>query len=417
MKSTRRIVVLALLAVLYVAAQALVAQDWKCIVYGDTRNNTIYHKEVLASMKKNTADYKFILNVGDVVDHGYTESEWIDWQNTCISFLGGIGQDSVPPMYMSCPGNHDQLLDATGLMLWNKYLPGQKTRYGNDGKFFTFDYQDARFVLLDSEFSPKDGPQRQMLTDALERNPRKWIIVLWHKPIFSYGEKTYQDATNKLWGALLYQRGCDIIANGDAHYYVRTTKLQLNGEKYPPIDTIKGVTIIVTGNGGAPIDVPNPTYDGNSYMIAQYARTNQDYGYTELHFKESTLSVRHIFRNGSVFDQTTLTPNPKYQAPTSTSPEESYLPPQIRQSYPNPFNHTTTIRFSISDVHPVDIVVIDLRGRVVKTLARDVSYPLGEHQIRWNGRDDGGNELAAGVYFFKMRGRGSTEPTKMIMLK
>ena len=47
-------------------------EPWKFIVYGDTRNNPPrrQHSEVLQSIVAITPDYKFIINVGDIVDHG-----------------------------------------------------------------------------------------------------------------------------------------------------------------------------------------------------------------------------------------------------------------------------------------------------------------------------------------------------------
>ena len=417
MKSLAWKIILTALLFSNVTSPLLVAGDWKCILYGDTRNNTTAHKQVLAAMKRDAPTAKFIINVGDVVDYGYTESQWIDWQNSCNTYLGGTGQDSLPPRYMSAPGNHDQLLNTTAMDLWQKYLPGQSQRYGNQGKFFTFDYEDARFIILDSEFSPRETEQYQMLVKALEVNPPKWIIAVWHAPLFSYGEKSYQDALNKLWGTILYQRGCDIIATGDAHYYVRTKKVQLTGDKYPPLNPTNGVTVLVTGNGGASIDVPNYSYDGNSYMIDQYARTNQDFGFTELRFQDSILTLRHIFRTGIVFDQITLRPNPKYATPTSVAGEAGLVPGQLRQNYPNPFNSSTSIRFTVTDESAVDILIYDLNGRLVRTLVEQMALARGEHQMQWDGRDDNSCLLPSGVYFVRMRGITHTQPIKMIMLK
>jgi len=55
----------------------LYAQSWKWVAFGDTRNNKPEHRQVLQSIIANTPDYKFIINTGDVVDHGDIESEWI----------------------------------------------------------------------------------------------------------------------------------------------------------------------------------------------------------------------------------------------------------------------------------------------------------------------------------------------------
>ena len=180
-------------------------QTWQWIAFGDTRNNKSEHKEVLQSMIANTPDYKFIINVGDVVDHGNVLSEWQSWNATTVEVLGSLGQDQIPPKYMATPGNHDATETATGLTNWNTYLPGQLNLYGNEGKFFVFDYENARFVIMDSDKSAMSGAQYTMLLDTIKNNPKTWLFAFWHHPIFDFGEKSYEDEIHDTWGIPLYQ--------------------------------------------------------------------------------------------------------------------------------------------------------------------------------------------------------------------
>lgn len=54
---------------------------------------------------------------------------------------------------MAAPRNYDQVDATDGLINWNNFLPGQAQQYGNDGKYFVFDYENARFVIMNSDVS------------------------------------------------------------------------------------------------------------------------------------------------------------------------------------------------------------------------------------------------------------------------
>jgi hypothetical protein len=87
-------------------------------------------------------------------------------------------------------------------------------------------------------------------------------------------------------------------------------------------------------------------------------------------------------------------------------------------NYPNPFNPTTTIRFSVAQSpSTVKIVVYNLKGQKVKTLI-DTELPAGEHTIVWNGKDDQDKAVSSGMYFVDMDSNGRfTSVKKVILLK
>jgi uncharacterized repeat protein (TIGR02543 family) len=289
---------------------------WKWIAYGDTRTNDAEHRSVLQSIKNNTPDYRFIINVGDDVEDGNSVSLWNAWKAACDQILGGTGQTSVPPKYMTAAGNHE-MLESGGLPNWRTYMSGQVTQFGNDGKYFTFDYEDARFVILYSETST-DPAQKQLLLNAIETNPKKWLFAVWHKPVFDFGVKVYEAGIHQNWGVPLYQNGCDIFFTGHAHQYVRSKKLNLNGQMNPPLDPVNGTVQIITGNGGAPLAAVDENHDGNGYLIAYSFDQNASafYGYTELTVDGDTLFLRHFGASGQVMDQEVYHPNfkPHYGA-------------------------------------------------------------------------------------------------------
>lgn len=394
------------------------ANSWKWIAYGDTRTNDKRHREVLQSIMNNTPDYEFIINVGDVVEDGAETSQWNKWQAACNDILGGTGQDLIPPEYMSAPGNHDNTETTAGLANWNIYLSGQVEQFGNDGKFFVFDYENARFVIMDSDKSEEEGAQLTMLLDAIENNPKTWLFAIWHHPIFDFGEKKYEDKFHDLWGVPLYQAGCDIIFAGHAHYYVRTKKLGLDGELHPPLDPENGTVQVVTGNSGASMDVPVPNHDNNSYMVASYSTHDRQYGYTELSVNDTILHLRHILRDGTIFDEEYLTPNLKTgELFTDEGSNENTIPTSyhMTQNYPNPFNPKTSICYSLPQSNYVRLVVYDIMGHTVSTLVDEIQG-TGTYMIDWEAVDSYGRILPSGIYFYRIQAGAFTKTLKMIIL-
>lgn len=85
-------------------------------------------------------------------------------------------------------------------------------------------------------------------------------------------------------------------------------------------------------------------------------------------------------------------------------------------NFPNPFNPSTTIRFSIPQDSSVKLVVYNIRGQVVKTIVND-TLPKGSHSAFWNGVDDNGRAVSSGVYFYRLQTGNSTLTGKCLLLK
>jgi hypothetical protein len=83
---------------------------------------------------------------------------------------------------------------------------------------------------------------------------------------------------------------------------------------------------------------------------------------------------------------------------------------------PNPFNPSTTVRFELKQAGPVQVVVYNLQGGVVRTLVNE-PYGAGEHSVTWNGRDDGGSPVASGTYFVRFISQGVSSTMKAALIK
>ena len=88
----------------------------------------------------------------------------------------------------------------------------------------------------------------------------------------------------------------------------------------------------------------------------------------------------------------------------------------LHQNYPNPFNPVTTIHYDIPEETHVNLIVYDILGREVKMLLNQTEQP-GYKSIRWNGRNNAGQEISAGMYFYRLETTGFVKVHKMVLLK
>ena len=89
----------------------------------------------------------------------------------------------------------------------------------------------------------------------------------------------------------------------------------------------------------------------------------------------------------------------------------------LQPNWPNPFSASTTIRFELSEGSAgarTTLTVFDLTGRHVRTLVDETLVP-GEHTAAWDGRDDAGQPVASGLYFYRVRS-GDTSAARTMML-
>jgi hypothetical protein len=89
----------------------------------------------------------------------------------------------------------------------------------------------------------------------------------------------------------------------------------------------------------------------------------------------------------------------------------------LYQNYPNPFNPTTHIRYDVpASGGRVTLRIYNVEGRLVRTLINEDQSP-GQKMTTWHGRNDQGQSVATGVYFYRMTAPGFTLTKKMVLLK
>jgi catechol 1,2-dioxygenase len=88
----------------------------------------------------------------------------------------------------------------------------------------------------------------------------------------------------------------------------------------------------------------------------------------------------------------------------------------LLQNVPNPFAAETSIPYHVARPMRVDLAIFDMLGRRVRTLVSSMQG-AGTYTERWDGRDDGGNELPADVYTCRMQAGGMSCSRKMVIVR
>lgn len=85
-------------------------------------------------------------------------------------------------------------------------------------------------------------------------------------------------------------------------------------------------------------------------------------------------------------------------------------------NYPNPFNPETKITYSLGKAGKVSLEIFNVRGQLIRSYKPGVQG-FGDHYYEWNGKDDNGNSVASGVYFYRLKFDDYQKTRKMIMMK
>lgn len=150
------------------------------------------------------------------------------------------------------------------------------------------------------------------------------------------------------------------------------------------------------GDGDLEIAVPNQT----SIMVLDY----------KLNVPAADIAwachKRNASRTGNAFDTS-----------DGTSPDETpQLVNTLNSNYPNPFNPTTNISFSLKNDEIVNLQIFNVKGQLVKTLVNE-QMVKGNHKAIWNGKDNSGNAASSGIYFYKLETERYESVRKMIISK
>ena len=88
----------------------------------------------------------------------------------------------------------------------------------------------------------------------------------------------------------------------------------------------------------------------------------------------------------------------------------------LEQNWPNPFNPVTRITFSVPSDQPARLSIYDVNGRLVRKLFEGIAT-RGDNIFTWDGKNDRGQSVSSGVYYYKLYAGKFSDTKKMVMLK
>ncbi len=153
---------------------------------------------------------------------------------------------------------------------------------------------------------------------------------------------------------------------------------------------------------------------GYSYLMMQNNTGKFDYDGRYFSLKPSSMEKYLLMEN----DLLSLLTNDKSDNDPDHGNNPNDLCPSmvLNNNFPNPFNPSTTISFSIPTDAKVELEIFNIKGQKVRTLTKEV-MTKGNHNVIWNGDNNSNQPVSSGIYFYKLTSGNQTITKKMIMIK
>lgn len=186
-------------------------------------------------------------------------------------------------------------------------------------------------------------------------------------------------------------------------------EISVNGGEWEQIEPVGGYPCTIMNIPTTPFEEGTPVFAGN----IDWEQVTLD-----LSSYSGTAQIRFVFGSASLLTGEGWYIDDVHYSNTTGSSNETIIPikNKLYANFPNPFNPTTTISFSLKEAGDVKLEIFNIRGQKVKTLINS-SLPAENHQIVWNGKDDSGKSVSTGIYFYKMKTANYIASRKMILMK
>jgi flagellar hook assembly protein FlgD len=170
-------------------------------------------------------------------------------------------------------------------------------------------------------------------------------------------------------------------------------------------DVVSNATVLMMDSENMPIAFATTNQDGQ-YNIAFLAAQDYTMKATKIHYQSVEDTV-----NPADEDVVDVTLNEMTVENDDVNSVVSML-----SNYPNPFNPTTTISYTIPANGKANLVIYNVRGQKVKTLVNE-QQNAGSYTVQWDGKDKSDNDVASGVYMMKLTTSKSTQMKKIMLMK
>ena len=205
---------------------------------GDVQSGYSEWGDMLNSIDSSYPQIKFSLLGGDLTDNGSNETEWGQFLDAAAGYFSQIS-------LMPTLGNHD------GIMYLRFFALPDNGPAGLEQEFYSFDYGNAHFVVLNSSYNTNEAA-KQWLREDLQSTTKGWKFAMFHHPAYPAFEdyKSIDESICENWVPILEDNGVDMVFVGHQHEYMRTYpiyqgEIQSNPAAY-------GI-VYVMGNSGTKI--------------------------------------------------------------------------------------------------------------------------------------------------------------------
>ena len=160
----------------------------------------------------------------------------------------------------------------------------------------------------------------------------------------------------------------------------------------------------------------------------EWTKSTKDGADAEINIPSTGVNTLNIWmrEDGTRLDKIVLTTSAGY-VPSGTGPEEKIISiketvankPELfnlEQNFPNPFNPDTIIKYQITRSGHVELNVLNINGQKVKNLHHGYQS-AGRYSVKWDGKDEHGKTVSAGIYLYRLKTDGKIASRKMLLLK
>jgi len=244
-------------------------RPFRFAVLGDSGSGSSRQRAVARQIERQDVD--FIVHTGDVV---YWDGKDRDYQKKFYRpYRTLISRIPIFPVL----GNHDVMTANGQAWVDNFVLPGNE-------RYYSFDYADASFIVMDS--NRVDSDSARWLEQALAARTGVWKFVVFHDPPFAAridnnGNKRVRD----LWVPVLERYRVDLVFSGHYHVYTRFRKRN-------------GVTYIIEGVGGDHLRPKDLQGDTTNVVASDH----REFGFGLVEVGARSVTMKHITETGKVVD-------------------------------------------------------------------------------------------------------------------
>ena len=255
-----------------------------------------------------------------------------------------------------------QIINKTVLTSWDEQIIGQ---------WDTGQSWGLLFINADIKYGMNDSPWARY-----ENNKSDYLTL-----IEPFDLSTYQSAYLKFWtGSFLREND------------IGTVEISSNASNWQPIYSMTGINVTDT----VIVDVTDYLDSGvylRFHIVTDASGVSSGWYIDDIHLLVDTSIV--------------LASNNEVGLPLDFN---------LSQNFPNPFNPSTAIRFSIPEENMVTIEIFDMLGRLIDVIYSQKTQP-GDHIVHWDATDTQHNPVSTGVYFYRIQSANYSQTRKMLYLK